>query len=137
MKKLLVAITLAVASFALVSEANSSEVYIYGGDYESTFLGCANCDTYDSKSIFYRHGPYSFDNEKTSIFVVQPKFIRRFSDLSMCNPSAKHPPVLVDSDFLTRGHLTVDKRRAIYPTAYGLAVKICSRYHSVSGIPKK
>ncbi len=50
--------TLIILIFILTIIISSQELHIYGGEKHDVYLGCLNCNKYDSKSIWNAYGSY-------------------------------------------------------------------------------
>jgi hypothetical protein len=74
----------------------------------SVFLGCINCDKYDSSALDNRYGEYGSRYSSTSIYNRYGEYGSRYSDTSVCNRLASNPPVVVDPDGNFYGYLTLN-----------------------------
>lgn len=88
---------------------NSQTILIFGGDNHDVYLGCLNCNKYESGSIWNRYGEHGSKYNSESIWNKYGDYSGKYSDNSPFNKYASHPPVLVDSDGNFHGYFTVDK----------------------------
>lgn len=111
MRKIL-ACSLLVVTGLVMSSAKSyaaTPLYIFAKEGR-VFLGCINCDKYDSDSLDNRYGEYGSQYSSLSIRNAHGGYGSRYSDTSACNPNAMNPPIIVDDDRNILGYLTVNHR---------------------------
>lgn len=104
------------AVFSLVLLSNpawSQELLIFGGSGHDQFLGCFNCNKYDSDSICNEYGAGNEYNSN-SIFNEYGTFGNEYSSSSPWNEysSSNDVPVLVDRQGNFYGYLTINKYRS-------------------------
>lgn len=71
-------------------------LYIYGGSNHRIYLGCINCDDYNTNSIWNEYGIYGSD----------------YSQFSPWNSYATYPPIIVDKQGNFYGYFTVNEYKA-------------------------
>jgi len=94
--------------FLFTVQGNSQTLHIYGGNNHDVYLGCLNCNKYDSNSIWNRHGTYGSKYNSNSIWNRHGNYGGAYSDNSPFNRYASHPPVIVDKSGNFYGYLTVN-----------------------------
>ena len=85
---------------------------LFGGQGHKTFLGCVNCDKYDSGSICNRYGPNGSKYQSDSIWNVYGSFGSQYSSQSPWNKYATDPPAVVDKDGRFYGYFTANQFNA-------------------------
>lgn len=81
MKKILllgIALTLSLASFA-------QTMHLYGGKDHDVYLGCLNCSSYNSDSIWNQYGTYGSSYNSKSIFFIDFKSMKLYTDFDIFN----------------------------------------------------
>lgn len=115
MRKILACSLLVVTSLVMSSAKSyaATPFYIFAKEGR-VFLGCTNCDKYDSDSLNNKYGDYGSSYSRLSIHNAYGDYGSRYSDTSACNPNARNPPIVVDGDGNIQGYLTVNhKIRAV------------------------
>jgi hypothetical protein len=87
MKKLLLVLFF---SLALVNKNHSQDLHLYGGQGHDEYLGCLNCNAYDSNSIWNAYGTYGSE----------------YNSYSPWNRYSSTPPVVVDKAGKFYGYFT-------------------------------
>lgn len=82
-------------------------LHIYGGDNRSVYLGCLNCNKYDSKSIWNAYGTHGLKYNSKSIWNEYGTYGGKYSRHSPFNAYADNPPALVDNNGNFYGYFTV------------------------------
>lgn len=104
----------AVAFFVVLSSAaNAQELLLFGGNGHDVFLGCFNCNEFNSESICNEFGSGSaFKGD--SIFNEFGQFGSEFSSSSPWNEfsSSNDVPVLVDRQGGFYGYFTINEFRS-------------------------
>lgn len=103
-----IVILVAISLFFSIS-IYSQDILIYGGDKGEVFLGCLNCDKYNSDSIWNTSGDYGSKYSTNSIWNKYGDYGGVYSNTSPFNKYASNPPKLVDSNGNFYGYLTADK----------------------------
>jgi len=79
---------------------------IYGGTGHDIYLGCLNCDSYNSNSIWNSYGTYGSKYNSKSIWNSYGTYGSDYSNYSPFNSYATYPPVIVDEDGSFYGYFT-------------------------------
>lgn len=87
--------------------AQGQTLHIYGGE-EMEYLGCLNCDKYDSNSIWNQYGTYGNKYAYNCIWNAYGTYGNEYSDYSPFNQYASKPPVVVDKEGNFYGYLTIN-----------------------------
>jgi len=106
MKKIFILI---LVFFCLSTTFYAQELHIYGGEDHNIYLGCLNCDDYDSNSIWNEYGDYGNDYSSESIWNEYSDYGNEYSDYCPWNEYALYPPVVVDKKGNFYGYLTINK----------------------------
>jgi len=85
------------------------QLHIYGGKDHDLYLGCSNCDNYNTNSIWNSYGTYGSSYNSKSIWNKYGNYSGNYSDNSPFNKYASHPPVLVDANGDFYGYFTADR----------------------------
>lgn len=93
-------------------DAIAQTLYIYGGQKHDVYLGCLNCDNYNSKSIWNEYGTYGSSYSSNSIWNEYGTYGSDYSQYSPWNEYAKNPPVIVDKQGDFYGYLTLNEYKA-------------------------
>lgn len=88
---------------------SGQSLLIFGGDNHDVYLGCLNCDKYESTSIWNKYGDHGSKYNSDCIWNKYGDYSGKYSDNSPFNKYASHPPVLVDADGNFYGYFTADK----------------------------
>ncbi|HKB89655.1 MAG TPA: hypothetical protein VKC60_03945 [Opitutaceae bacterium] len=91
-----------------VLTATSSALLLFGGQGHHVFLGCVNCNAYDSNSVHNEYGTYGSKYSGLSIWNPYGVYGSRYSDDSPWNEYASNPPVVVDNAGNFYGYFTVN-----------------------------
>jgi hypothetical protein len=97
------------ATAAVTGFPTSPELLMFGGRGHRVFLGCLNCSSFDSSSVFNQYGTYGNAYSATSVFNRYGDYGSRYGSHSACNPYASDPPVIVDRKGNYYGRLTVNR----------------------------
>jgi len=76
----------------------------------NVFLGCINCNKFDSDALANQFGDFGSRFSSVSIYNRFGEYGNQFSDISACNPRATNPPVVVDNQGDFYGYLTLNRR---------------------------
>ncbi len=85
------------------------ELLLFGGEGHKTFLGCLNCNKFDSASVANQFGTHGNKYNAESIFNSFGEFGSKYSNYSPCNSYASDPPVIVDREGNYYGRLSVNR----------------------------
>jgi len=91
------------------SSLQGTQIYLYGGRGNDTFLGCWNCNEYASNSVLNEYGPHGSTYASDSIFNRYGQFGSPYSQYSPCNRYAANPPVLVNGSGKFFGYVTLNR----------------------------
>ncbi len=105
MRKVIILIALIFISFIAISQ----ELHIYGGRSHDIYLGCLNCNSYNSNSIWNNYGTYGSKYNDKSIWNSYGTYGSSYGDFSPFNTYANYPPVVVDKQGNFYGYLTINK----------------------------
>jgi len=84
-------------------------LHIYGGKGHDVYLGCLNCDSYNTNSIWNAYGTYGSTYNQKSIWNSYGTYGSDFSSTSPFNSYASDPPVIVDREGSFYGYFTVNE----------------------------
>ena len=100
-----------VLCFALSSAfaQNNMALLLFGGSDHKTFLGCLNCNQYDSGSICNKYGQHGSKYASESIWNKYGNFGSKYSNESPWNRYASAPPAIVDKGGNFFGYLTANQ----------------------------
>lgn len=102
MKKALLLIAfILIANFSL-----AQTLLIFGGKNNNTFLGCLNCNKYDTSSIWNKYGDNGSKYSSNSIWNKYGEYGGKYSSYSPFNKYASNPPVIVDREGNFYGYFT-------------------------------
>jgi hypothetical protein len=90
--------------FPIVNWAQT--LHIYGGNEKDVYLGCLNCNKFDSKSIWNDFGKYGSKYSATSIWNAYGSYGGKYSQYSPFNTYTSSPPIIVDAQGEFYGYLT-------------------------------
>lgn len=99
---ILLFVSLCTSSFA------QKPLQIYGGKDHDQYLGCLNCNNYDTNSIWNSYGKYGSSYNANSIWNSYGTFGNSYNSLCPFNDYATEPPVIVDKDGNFYGYLTTN-----------------------------
>lgn len=92
----------------LFYRASAQTLHLYGGKSHDVYLGCLNCDKYDSNSVWNPFGNYGSKYNSYSIWNRYGNYGNKYSDTSPWNGYASNPPVVVDKQGNFYGYFTVN-----------------------------
>jgi hypothetical protein len=101
----------ALASSARPSIKFGDHLLIFGGDDQRLFLGCLTCPAIDADSLDNPYGKYGNKYSASSVLNKFSLIRNPYTSVSMCNPHALHPPIVVDGYGKFHGELTVSSTR--------------------------
>jgi hypothetical protein len=100
---------------------------IFGDDAHKTYLGCLNCNSYESDSIFNESGTFGHCVELFSENLYCRGIFHKFGDDGMmqresaCSEYSSNPPVIVDQNGRYYGRFSV-------AGSFGHADSVCNDY---------
>lgn len=86
------------------------KLVIYGGPLFREFLGCVNCDPYETDSVWNKYSPLGWENsysDYSHLYVYR----QAHGVYSACDPFASSPPRVVDPQNKFYGYLNISKVR--------------------------
>lgn len=98
-----------VIAIVFSSSIYGQTILIYGGDDHDVYLGCLNCNKYESSSIWNQYGEYGSKYSSESIWNKYGEYGGQYSDNSPFSKYASSPPVLVDAEGNFYGYFTANK----------------------------
>lgn len=101
-------------SITLSSSENSKyeikyPMYLYSDETKRVFIGKLTTNKYDSESIYNEYGLYGSKYSTTSIWNEYGTYGSKYSLYSAFNQYTIHPPLIIDSDGVIVGRLTVNR----------------------------
>jgi hypothetical protein len=78
--------------FLYFNKIEAQSLHLYGGENQDVYLGCLNCNKYDSKSIWNEYGTYGSKYNSNSIWNKYGTYGDAYSDYSPWNKFASEPP---------------------------------------------
>ncbi len=98
--------------FIGVKSVNGQTLHLYGGDNHDIYLGCLNCDSYNSNSIWNEYGTYGNSYNSNSIWNEYGTYGNEYNSNSPWNEYSSNPPVVVDKDGNFYGYFTVNEYKS-------------------------
>lgn len=98
-------VLLAVCSLSV----NAQALHLMGGRDGADYMGCLNCDSYDSNSIWNEYGTYGNSYNPKSIWNEYGTYGNEYNSYSPWNAYSSNPPGIYDSDGGFYGYLTVNE----------------------------
>lgn len=95
-------------AFSTIASAQNTALLLFGGTDHRTFLGCLNCSPTDSTSVCNQFGSHGSPFSSNSIWNAYGQHGGQFSNTSPFNPYASRPPIIVDRNGNSYGHLTAN-----------------------------
>ena len=102
-------IILILALFVLSLNSYSQALHLYGGVNNNQYVGCLNCDIYDTSSIWNTYGDDGSVYSDTSIWNTYGDYGGIYSDYSPWNTYSSNPPVVVDRNGNFYGYFTLNQ----------------------------
>lgn len=112
---------------ASIPTFSQKTLHIYGGADHDVYLGCINCDSYNSNSIWNAYGTYGSKYNAKSIWNAYGNYGSEYSSTSPFNSYASNPPVIVDKEGGFYGYFTVNTYKS-KRADFDLALTICKYY---------
>jgi hypothetical protein len=113
-------LALLIGSWGFASITPAQVLELYGGQNHDVYLGCLNCNKYQSNSIWNAYGRYGSKYQTTSIWNEYGLYGGEYSRYSPFNAYTQTPPVVVDRAGNFYGYLTVNaykQKRATFALA--------------------
>lgn len=107
--------------------AFSQELHVYGGSNQDVYLGCLNCNKFDSNSIWNAFGTYGSKFNVKSIWNAYGTYGSEYNTLSPWNKYSSDPPVIVDKQGNFYGYFTLNESKG--KRAEFNLVKVIYEYH--------
>lgn len=96
--------------FLLLTNLGSSQtLHLYGGNNNDEYLGCLNCSSYDSDSIWNEYGTYGSSYSSNSIWNEYGTYGSEYNSYSPWNEYSSTPPVVVDKKGNFYGYFTINQ----------------------------
>ena len=108
MKKL---ILLSLLFLSLTTITYAQTLHLYGGKNHDVYLGCLNCDKYNSNSIWNTYGNFGSKYNANSIWNAYGTYGSKYNALSPWNAYSSDSPVVVDKQGNFYGYFTVNSTR--------------------------
>jgi hypothetical protein len=105
----------------------SQTLHLYGGKNHDVYLGCLNCDKYNSNSIWNSYGTYGSKYNSISIWNSYGTYGSKYNSSSPWNSYSNDPPVVVDKDGNFYGYFTLNAYKN-NRAEFGLALTIYKYY---------
>lgn len=96
-------------SSSQVANAQTSALLLFGGENRNTFLGCLNCNRFDTASVCNKYGDHGSRFNSESIWNRFGEYGSRFSAYSPWNRYASDPPAIVDQRGGFYGYFTANR----------------------------
>ncbi|ATA90849.1 hypothetical protein CGC56_00860 [Capnocytophaga canimorsus] len=93
----------------ITGSISAQTLHIYGGKDHDVYLGCLNCDNYNSDSVWNEYGKYGNSYNSNSIWNEYGNYGGGYSDTSPWNRYANNPPVIVDKQGNFYGYFTINE----------------------------
>jgi len=87
-------------------------LHLYGGKDHDVYLGCINCDKYNSNSIWNAYGTYGSKYNSNSIWNAYGTYGSKYNSLSPWNAYSNDSPVVVDKEGNFYGYFTVNTSKS-------------------------
>jgi hypothetical protein len=89
--------------------AQTTPLLLFGGSAHKDFLGCLNCNQYDSGSVCNQYGAFGSKYQSNSIWNPYGTFGSKYSASSPWNSYSNSAPVIVDRPGKFYGYLSANK----------------------------
>jgi hypothetical protein len=96
----------------LSAESYGQTLHLYGGSGHDIYLGCLNCNDYDSNSIWNEYGTYGSSYNSLSIWNEYGTYGNEYNSNCPWNEYGSNPPVVVDKEGNFYGYFTVNESKA-------------------------
>lgn len=93
----------------IANRLDSQVLQIFGGKNHEIYLGCLNCDKFNSSSIWNAYGTFGSKFNANSIWNAYGTYGSKFNTYSPWNTVSNDPPILADKDGNFYGYLTMNK----------------------------
>ena len=90
----------------------AQELHLYGGDGHNVYLGCLNCNNYNSNSIWNEYSSYGNSYSSKSIWNEYGTYGSEYSSYSPWNEYSTKSPIVVDKKGNFYGHFTVNEYKS-------------------------
>lgn len=109
MKKLVLVVLL---GLLVPYTAFSQELHIYAGSNHDVYLGCLNCNKFNSNSIWNAYGTYGSKYNSKSIWNAYGTYGSQYNPESPWNKYSTDPPVIVDKAGEFYGYFTLNENKS-------------------------
>lgn len=116
-----------VFTFLITSITIGQTLHLYGGQNHDVYLGCLNCDSYNSNSIWNEYGTYGNSYNSKSIWNEYGTYGNEYNSYSPWNEYSNSPPVVVDKEGNFYGYFTLNEYKS-KRADFGLALTIYKYY---------
>jgi hypothetical protein len=110
-KKETMKILLGALFFLIAITSFGQTFHIYGGRDHDVYLGCLNCDKFNSSSIWNAYGTYGSRYNTNSIWNAYGTYGSKYNSYSPWNSYSNDSPVIVDKEGNFYGYFTLNKYR--------------------------
>jgi len=102
-------ITLTILLLCFSLKSYSQTLHLYGGKNNDEYLGCLNCDKFNSNSIWNAFGNYGSKFNSNSIWNAYGTYGSKYNQSSPWNANSQTPPVVVDKEGNFYGYFTMNQ----------------------------
>jgi hypothetical protein len=125
-----------VISLFVTFNLHAQTLQLYGGKDHDQYLGCLNCNEFDTSSIWNKFGDYGLLYGTNSIWNDFGTYGSSYSDFSPFSSAAQNPPSIVDGDGGFYGYLTINSFN-VKRSDNSIAVAICEHWKAIkANIPE-
>jgi hypothetical protein len=110
-----------------ISISFAQTLHLYGGQNHDVYLGCINCDKYNSSSIWNTYGKHGSKYNPFSIWNEFGTYGSKYNSYSPWNAYSNNSPVVVDGQGNFYGYFTLNEY-ANQRADFGLALTIYKYY---------
>lgn len=119
-----------ILSFLICCVFHAQTLHLYGGPDQNQYLGCLNCDNFDTNSIWNKFSDYGNVFSSKSIWNAYGNYGSTYGPYSPWNAYASYPPAIVDQDGNFFGFLTLNPYQADR-SELELAVILCKHHEEI------
>lgn len=87
-------------------------LHLYGGTNHDVYLGCLNCSSYDTNSIWNEYGTYGSRYNSKSIWNEYGTYGSEYNSLCPWNSYSTNSPVVVDKEGNFYGYFTTNQYKS-------------------------
>jgi len=85
--------------------------FLYGGLNNSVYLGCLNCNSFETESVCNSYGTYGSSYAVNSIWNEYGTYGSTYNSYSPWNSYSSNGPIIIGSDLLVYGYFTANSYR--------------------------